>query len=296
MPRGSSYWGWPRRLGAGCGVSSQPATFLRDAQRLRPVPGAGLLDAGGQVVPHCALGKIDGGGDLGDRGAVVARRQDVPFARRERAGAAGQRGGGKLWVDDLLALPDLPDRLRELIRRRIFQDKSRYAGFHRTPEVARAAERGEDDDLDVRVVPAERRGGGEAVHARHLDVKQRYVRGGGLRGFCHFVAAADLRDDLDVVLKRQQRRQCLADHRLVLGEQYPNQGHVVTLTPSRAGTVAMRQKPRLDGRSSSLPPTEASRSDMPCSPAPATAPAPASAPIPVPVPAPVPAPAPGGCP
>src|SRR5215472_5159406 len=150
MPRGSSYWG--RLLGAGCGVSSQPASFLRDAQGLRPVPGAGLLDTGGQVVPHGAFGQIDRGGDLGDRGAVVARRQDVPFPRGKRADAPGQRGGGKLWVDDLLALPDLPDRLRELIRRRIFQDKSGYAGFHRTPEIARAAERGEDDDLDVRVV------------------------------------------------------------------------------------------------------------------------------------------------
>src|SRR5262249_32711045 len=230
---------------------------------------------------------IDRGGDLGDRGAVVARHQDVPFARGERADAPGQRGGGKLGVDYLLALPDLPYRLRELIRRRIFQDKSGYAGFHRTPQVARAAERGEDDDLDVRVVAAKRRGGREAVHAWHLDVQQRHVRGSGSRGRSHFVAAADLRDDLDVVLERQQRRQGLADHRLVFGEQYPDLGHVVTLAPSRTGTVAVRQKPRLDGRTSSLPPPEPSRSDMPCSPALAPAPAPA--------PAPVPTPAPGGC-
>ena len=89
--------------GGGFSARSQPAAFLRDAQRLGPVAGAGLLDAGGQVVPHRPLRQVQCRRDLGDRGAVLARREDVPLARGQRAGALGQRGGGQLRVDDPLA-------------------------------------------------------------------------------------------------------------------------------------------------------------------------------------------------
>src|SRR5215469_4804474 len=114
------------RTGADCLVrlGSEPAAFLRHPQRLGPVAGAGLLDAGGQVIAHRPLGEEQRGGDLGDRRAILARREHVPLAGGQRAGTLGERGRGELGIDDLLAVADLPDRLGELVRRGIFKDKS----------------------------------------------------------------------------------------------------------------------------------------------------------------------------
>ena len=53
-----------------------------------------------------------------------------------------------------------------------------------------------------------------------------------LRGRRHLVAPADLGDDLDVVLEREQRGERLADHRLVLGDQDPDGVHFATVAPS----------------------------------------------------------------
>src|SRR5580704_15431169 len=260
-----------------CRAGSQPAAFLSDTQRLGPVAGAGLLDAGGQVVPHRPLRQVQRHRDLGDRGAVLARREDVSFARGQRAGALGQRGGGQLRVDDPLPTEHLPDRPGEPVRRGVLDHEARGAGLHRASQVAGAPERGEDDDLGGGAGLAERRGGGEAVHAGHLYVEQRDVRLAGQRRRRHLVATAYLGDDLDVVLERQQRRQGLADHLLVFGDQHPDGSHVVTVTPAAAettgaiGTVATRQKPCALGRSSRPPPTAHSRSDIPCRPVPAPA-------------------------
>src|SRR5215831_3155758 len=87
-------------------LGSEPAAFLRHPQRLGPVAGAGLLDASRQVIAHGPLGEEQRGGDLGDRRAILARREHVPLAGGERAGTLGERGRGELGIDDLLAVAD----------------------------------------------------------------------------------------------------------------------------------------------------------------------------------------------
>src|SRR6185437_5763664 len=112
----------------------------------------------------------------------------------------------------------------------------------------------------------------EAVRAGHLDVEQRDVGLAVLGRGGHLVPPAYLGDDLDVVLERQQRGEGLPDHHLVLGQQHPD--HTVDdVTPGagagagcgvRLGTVAVRLRPGYrSGRTSRVPPTALSRSDMP---------------------------------
>ena len=94
-------------------------------------------------------------------------------------------------------------------------------------------------------------GGGEAIHSRHLDVKQGHVGARSGRGLGHLVAAADLGDYLDIFLEGEQGGESFPDHHLVLGQQHPD----------HAGTVATRRKPWL-ALSDSEPPTADSRSDI----------------------------------
>ncbi len=107
------------------------------------------------------------------------------------------------------------------------------AGLHRAAQVAGPAEGGQDQHPAARQLVGQRRGGGQAVHAGHLDVQQRDVRIGGQRGGDDLVAAADLGDDGEVVLEFEQGDQRGADQRLVVGDQQPDHG----LTPAHAGAV-----------------------------------------------------------
>ena len=70
----------------------------------------------------------------------------------------------------------------------------------------------------------------EPVEPRHLDVEQGDVRARGERRGHHLIAARALRDDVDVVLEREQRGERAADHPLVLGDQHADHaaaaGHV----------------------------------------------------------------------
>jgi len=53
---------------------------------------------------------------------------------------------------------------------------------------------------------SEHPGGGQAVESGHLDVQQRDVRMVLLGGGRHFVAAADRRHDVEVLLEREHHR------------------------------------------------------------------------------------------
>ena len=86
----------------------------------------------------------------------------------------------------------------------------------------------------------ERRGRGQAVEPGHLDVEQRDVRPVATRGgHDDLVAAADLGDDLEVVLELEQRGERGAHQRLVVGEQQPD--HVARLDGDRAGSRGRRR-------------------------------------------------------
>jgi hypothetical protein len=98
----------------------------------------------------------------------------------------------------------------------------RIAGVKRAPQIAGPAERREDQDPDSRQLAAQELGDVEPAGAGHLDVEQGDVGLRGARGAQHLVAAPDLGDDLDVVLEAEQRRERLAHHRLVLGDEHPD--------------------------------------------------------------------------
>jgi hypothetical protein len=91
-------------------------------------------------------------------------------------------------------------------------------------QIARAAERGHDQDAAVGQLAAELGSRLESAHAGHLDVEQRYVgpdRGGGRN---HLIAAGSLRDDLEVGLQPEQTGQRAAHQSLVLGDQDADHG------------------------------------------------------------------------
>src|SRR5262249_54741577 len=87
----------------------------------------------------------------------------------------------------------------------------------------------------------------------------------------HLVAAPDLRDHLDVELELEQRRERLAHHRLVLGDEDADHA---------SGTSTRRRKPPPSGSgpASTEPPRRLARSRRPARPRPPSSP---SAPLPL---------------
>ena len=108
---------------------------------------------------------------------------------------------------------------------------------------------------------------GDAVEARHLEVEHdevRLVLGGELD---RAQPVARLRDDLEVGLELEQRRERLAHEVLVVGQQQPD--HV-----ARCGARPVRTKPpAASGAASTRPPTAAKRSRRPATPLPSPSPA-----------------------
>ncbi|CAM5485477.1 hypothetical protein SANTM175S_04163 [Streptomyces antimycoticus] len=80
----------------------------------------------------------------------------------------------------------------------------------------------QDHDPDPGRGPVQRGGGLDPAQAGHLDVQQRHIGAMGPGGVHDLVAAGHLRDDLDLVLKPEERGQRLPHHGLVLGQQYPD--------------------------------------------------------------------------
>ena len=119
-----------------------------------------------------------------------------------------------------------------------FEQEAGGAGGHCAPDVAHAAERRQDHDATAGQLGEQELRGLETRHAGHLDVEQGHVGARLAPGRRDLVAAADLRDDLDVVLEAEQRRERLAHHRLVLGEQDADHVPVAAM-----GSVTRRRKP-----------------------------------------------------
>lgn len=134
-----------------------------------------------------------------------------PHRGRTQAGAGGvwfvacEGEGGEGWVDDALACHDAPDRDGEFFRRVVLDDESPGAGFHRTPQVSRAAEGGEDERAAVREFPGQESGGRQAVDPRHVDVEERDIGLAVPDDGGHLVTAADRSHDLEVRLQPEQR-------------------------------------------------------------------------------------------
>ena len=145
------------RYGRCC--SSQPAALLGDAAGLGAVAGTGLLDAGGEVVADGALGQEEAAGDLGDRrrrrlaAASTSLSRGVSGLAPSASAAAARSGSMTRW----------PSRTSRMVRASLSAGESFTINpdtprFHGAPQVAGAAERGEDDDLRLRArLPAARR-------------------------------------------------------------------------------------------------------------------------------------------
>ena len=111
------------------------------------------------------------------------------------------------------------DRGDEVALLERLHDVAQRAGVARLLDEVVLRERGEDQD-GGEALARDVAGGGEAVHARHLDVEDREV---GLRladELDGLVAAAGLADDL-VALFLEDLLQVEADDRLVLGDDDP---------------------------------------------------------------------------
>src|SRR5690606_40938002 len=96
---------------------------------------------------------------------------------------------------------------------------------------------------------------GDPAAAGHLDVEQAHLGPVGPCRLDHLVGAADLGDDVEVALQRQQGRQGTADEGLVVGQQDPDPAHVQH-TSSRvppAGTSSTVSVPPAARTPSSMP-------------------------------------------
>src|SRR5699024_4123730 len=105
-------------------------------------------------------------------------------------------------------------------------------------------------------------GGGDAVHAGHLDVQDGDVGAGAARGLRHLVAGADLGDDLEIALEPEQGCHGPAYECLVVGEQHGRHDRsTLILVP---GPVP----PAMPSSNSMRPPAWPTRSRSPVSPVP----------------------------
>ena len=123
----------------------QPAALAGEARGLDAVADAELGDGLGEVVPDRALGQVQAPGDLGARQPFFRRAQHLALAIGQRVGLA-PRVLRQLRIDDAQALVDAADRVRQFFGGRVLEQVARRAGVERPPQVARARERGQDDD------------------------------------------------------------------------------------------------------------------------------------------------------
>ena len=209
--------------------------------------------------------------------SAAARRTS---ASRVDSGVAPDRqgGGGEVPVDDPLPRHHRPDAPGQLGDRRVLDEEARRAHLHRPAQEARPAERGEDDRAAVRHRAASARAASMPSAAGHLDVQQRHVGPVLAGGLDDGVAAADLGDDLEVLLQLEQRPQGAADERLVLGDEHADHrgadpvggrrgqrgGEPEARARGRAGRRAGRRapspaRPARPGRSPRAPPSPGRR-------------------------------------
>src|SRR5258708_26539240 len=205
-----------------------------------------------------------------DACSAHAHRQHVALARCQRAGAFAQRGVRQLRVDDLLASCRAADRGSELVGGRVLEQEAADAGVDGAAQVAGTSEYREDEHAaggQLRAKLGRRR---DPVFTRHLDVEERDVWSGAHGLVDDAVATFDLGDDLDVGFSRKQRRAGAADHRLVLGDQDPDQATGISLGVAMpAGRMTRRRTPASGSvPTSNLPPASSTRSRRPISPTP----------------------------
>src|SRR5690606_39142711 len=153
------------------------------------------------------------------------------------------------------------------LRRRRLRQEAAHTGLQRTPQVPRPTVAGDDDAAARGQLGREPLGDREPVQPGHLQVEQRDVGLVAQRGRERLVPGAGDRDHLEVVLQREQRRDGVADQRLVVGEQHPDR-HAGSPPRAVIGTVASTTNVPSSKVAVSAPPRAPSRSRRPRSPLP----------------------------
>ena len=134
------------------------------------------------------------------------------------------------------------------------------AGLHRRAQIAGAAERGEDDDLEARAGASRSAAAASMPVMPGISMSSSATSGPCARRRCqHLVAAGHLGDHLDVGFEPEQRREGLPHHRLVLGEQDLDLSAHAPDPTEPTGTRATSRNPRSrPGPASRVPPTPSS--------------------------------------
>ena len=156
--------------------------------------------------------------DLGDTGAVGGGTKNLGLAVGEGTFPTDHGGGGKIGVDVATALVDAADRAGELLHRGVLGEEPTSTGGQGTTQIPGTTETGEDDHTTIGCAAPEFGCDLETGGAGHLDVEDGHCRAVLENGVDDLVTAADLGDDLQVLLQTEQRGYGSTNKVFVIGE------------------------------------------------------------------------------
>src|SRR5580704_17937973 len=160
-----------------------------------------------------------------------------------------------------LAGGDRADRGQQLLQRAALQREAARSGPQRLKNVLVQVERGEDQHPGHAraLAGGDLPGGLDTVHHRHPDVHHDDVRPEARSDLDGLAAVARLTDDLQVVLRVDERGERGTEQRLVVDDEDPDRHPAPSI-----GTWAFTRKPRpASGSAASQPPNAAIRSRIP---------------------------------
>src|SRR5262245_51890526 len=130
--------------------------------------------------------------------------------------------------------------IRQFTRRLRLQYVSRYASIERTTQVA-CARKGREDDHANRWMSAQPVSNIESGHPRHFDVSDDHIRSELTCGIQRGLPVGHLRNDVDIVLQGEERRESPQHHALIFSEYDAN--HFVTAAGFTTDLRAPGSKP-----------------------------------------------------
>ena len=157
--------------------------------------------------------------------AVRERLVGIPGAAFRGRGVVAHRLARDRGVEDEAAAGDTADRGDELGPRGLLEDVSRRTRLEEARDVLAVVVLRENEDARVRrdLANLERRL--ETAEPRHRDVHEDDVGAERAADVDRLEAVGRLADDLDVLGRREERAEPLAQERVVVRDHDPNGGH-----------------------------------------------------------------------